>query len=84
MFRALDAGVNTDALRRSADDILRRMDQGWAPPPYAHMDKDGLRLSLGKAYQSAGDKVAAADHFKLLLSEPEPWRSQAAAALQAL
>jgi len=84
VFRAMDAGVNTDALRRSAADVLRRMDQGWTPPSYAHMDKDAMRMSLAKASLAAGDKAAAADQLKKLLSEPEPWRGRAVAALQNL
>lgn len=84
VFKALDAGVNTAALRRSADDVLRRMDQGWTPPPYAHMDQDSLRMSLAKACIAAGDGASASDSLNKLLLRPEPWHSQAKALLKSL
>jgi tetratricopeptide (TPR) repeat protein len=84
VFKTLDAGVNTAALRRSADDVLRRMDQGWTPPPYAHMDEDRLRMSLAKACIAAGDAVSASDSLNKLLLRPEPWHSRAAALLKSL
>lgn len=84
VFQALDAGVNTAALRSSAADILRRMDQGWSPAPYAKLDRDEMRLDLAKACISGGDKDDAAAQLKKLLAEPDPWRARAEALLNTL
>jgi len=84
VFQALDAGVNTAALRRAADDILRRLDQGWQPPKHAHCDPAAMRMDLAKACIAAGDKDSAAANLKILLGQPEPWHGRAAGLLQSL
>jgi FimV-like protein len=59
VFNALAAGVNTAALRRSAEDVLRRLDQGWAPPKHADIDPDRCRLVLARACLQGGDQAEA-------------------------
>lgn len=59
VFDSLAAGVNTAALRRSGEDVLRRMDQGWVPPAHAHLDPEAERLVLAKACLDAGDSGTA-------------------------
>jgi len=82
VFRALDAGINTPALRRAAGGIVQHMEHGWLPPAFVHMDKDALRLSLAQASLAAGDAAGAAAYLDVLLARPEPWHSRAEALLK--
>jgi hypothetical protein len=68
-FDALEAGGNTAALRRSAEEVLRRLDQGWQPPQYARLDPEWCRLTLGRAYLQAGEPALAALQFKRLAEQ---------------
>ena len=79
VFKSLDAGVDTPAMRGAAEGVLRRMDQGWIPPSYAHMDENALRMSLVRACLAAGDRASAAGPLRDLLAQPEPWHGRAAA-----
>ncbi|HTA17625.1 MAG TPA: hypothetical protein VK786_07755 [bacterium] len=78
VFKSLDAGVNTPAMRGAAERALRRMDQGWVPPSYAHMDENALRMGLVRACLAAGDRASAAGPLRDLLAQPEPWHGRAA------
>jgi FimV-like protein len=66
VFNALAAGVNTAALRRSAADVLRRLDQGWVPPKHAGIDPEQCRLVLAQACLQAGDQPEAELHLRRL------------------
>jgi tetratricopeptide (TPR) repeat protein len=66
VFEVLAAGINTAALRRSAEDVLRRLDQGWEPPKHADIDPDGCRLTLAKAYLQADQAALAVPHLRRL------------------
>jgi hypothetical protein len=69
VFGALDAGLNTAALRRSGEEILRRNDQGWSPPAHAGYDQALSRLRLARAYMAAGEGAAARPHLLRLAEE---------------
>jgi hypothetical protein len=77
VFRCLGAGVNTPAMRAAAEAVLKRLDQGWRPPRYAHVNRDAMRLSLAKACLAAGDGVGARGPLSALLAAPEPWHTRA-------
>jgi hypothetical protein len=85
VFEVLASGLNTAALRRSAEDVLRRLDQGWTPPKYAGIDPDACRLTLAKAYIQAAEPAAAAVQLKRLAAKGKaPLKAQAAALLKDL
>lgn len=66
VFDVLAAGDNTAALRDSAEDVLRRLDQGWKPPAYARLDPEWCHLTLGRAYLQAGQPGLARVHLQPL------------------
>ncbi|HXC62917.1 MAG TPA: hypothetical protein VNZ67_01100, partial [bacterium] len=85
VFNALAAGVNTAALRRSAGDVLRRLDQGWVPPKYADIDPDRCRLVLAQACLQAGDRPEAETQLRRLADAGHgPARDKARDLLKAL
>jgi hypothetical protein len=59
VFKALEAGINTAALRRSGEEVLRRLQQGWSPPAYAGFKPQAAMLTLGQAYLDAGESAEA-------------------------
>jgi FimV-like protein len=85
VFNALAAGVNTAALRRSAEDVMRRLDQGWVPPKHAGIDPDRCRLVLAQACLQAGDQAEAEIHLNHLVDQGHgPVREQARDLLRSL
>ena len=85
VFNALAAGVNTGALRRSAGDVLRRLDQGWAPPKHAAINPEHCRLVLAQADLEAGDLAEAQAQLRSLADNGRgPERDQARALLKAM
>jgi hypothetical protein len=59
VFSALNAGINTAALRRSGAEVLRRVQQGWSPPPEAKFNAQAATLTLAVAYQAASETAEA-------------------------
>jgi hypothetical protein len=85
VFNALAAGVNTGALRRSAGDVLRRLDQGWTPPKHAAINPEHCRLVLAQADLQAGDQAEAAAQLRILADSGHgAERDQARSLLKAL
>ena len=85
VFEVLESGINTAALRRSAEDVLRRLDQGWEPPKHAGIDPQACRLTLAKAYLQAGEASPAAGHLKRLAEQAKgATRDEALALLKGL
>ena len=83
VFEALKADVNTPALRRSAETVLSRLDQGWSPPAYSQLQPHQARLTLAKAYLMAGDPKSARKHLEHFRSMgPSPIRAEAMALLE--
>jgi hypothetical protein len=70
VFAALDAKVNTAALRGSAEEILRRVRHGWSPPVYARFDPQAAELSLALAYLEASQRSNALPHLEAVSRGP--------------
>lgn len=83
VFKALEAGHNTPALRRSAEDILRRMRQGWSPPAYSGLEHQAASLGLASAYLDASQRSAALIHLEHAAEGPRQDLARRAADLLA-
>lgn len=68
---SLQAGLNTAALRRAAEEILRRNDQGWTPPAYSGFDAARFRLQLARSCIAAGEGATARPHLQQLADGPD-------------
>jgi hypothetical protein len=82
-FAALEAKVNTAALRNSAEEILRRVRHGWAPPAYARFDPQAAALSLAQAYLEASQRSNALPHLEAVSRGPRKDLAQRASDLLA-
>lgn len=81
VFQALDSGLNTAALRRSAAEILRRVEHGWTPPPHARFDAQAASLSLGVAHLNASQRSEALPHLERAAQGPRSALAQRATEL---
>lgn len=81
VFTALGSGLNTAALRRSGEDVLRRLHQGWTIPPYIQFDPQAASLTLGQAYLDASQRDQALPHLQAAAIGPEVELAKQAQAL---
>lgn len=71
VFEALDSGLNTAALRRSGEEVLRRIEHGWSIPPHARFDPQAAALTLGLAYINASQRSEALPHLERAAQGPK-------------